>query len=535
MNSAKNIFIPKNYNLKSLFWAFSLLCISFSPLLFNFIWGNHDWASISTYNTIFSGMIEGRITQYIFAVPLLDGKIIPILNTTLGFFFYCLSLTILSKYFFQFNTQNAKYPLIISTIATLPYINEIIYFQFIVLSQLIWPFIISISLVFAKKAKQSSYILNTFLSTILLLTSISGYPACGNLYITGSILYAIQLNTTEINIKKTLKNLSPFIISFVISYTILYFAYNYMLTNAIINTSYNNSTLPLLEILKKLPFILKTSILSLLQTQPFFPFSFKVITFALIMYFSISYICSFSSTKNHILSALLILFLLIGIKYSALLTNEAAEDYFSQKDPIGFAIRTDFFSIPLLLLYILSTLFGSSKKFNQNLCLLACSILLFININSNLHYSKVQLFGFKAEINLLERIINRITSSPNFNQNNLYSVTQTGEISLRKKYYTPSKYEKYGFYTLHTAFTRYWLTPDFYNFYEPFRFASSSQGINPADISPKMIDFMSYKTPLWPHPSSTYIDDKYIIILTAPKEKNTMVLQLKKIQQGLNQ
>ena len=221
-------------------------------------------------------------------------------------------------------------------------------------------------------------------------------------------------------------------------------------------------------------------------------------------------------------------------KYSALLTNETSDGYFSQNDPIGYAIRTDFFSIPTLLLFILSTLFSSPNKFNQNICFLACLCLLCINITSNLHYSKVQVFGFKAEINLLERISNRITSNPNFNQYSLYSVTQTGEISLRKKYYTPKKYEKQGFYTLETAFTRFWFAPDFYNFYEPFRFVATPQGIKPSDITPQMAKFMSYKTPRWPHPSSTYIDNKYIIIFTSQKEKDHMVNQFQNLQKGLN-
>lgn len=67
--------------------AFGLLCLCFSPLLINFIWGNHDWLPLIQDNPLLSGLIEGRFSQYILLNLLLDGKILPVLNILLGFIF----------------------------------------------------------------------------------------------------------------------------------------------------------------------------------------------------------------------------------------------------------------------------------------------------------------------------------------------------------------------------------------------------------------------------------------------------------------
>lgn len=67
--------------------AFGLLCLCFSPLLVNFIWGNHDWLPLIHGNPLLSGLIEGRFSQYILLNLLLDGKILPVLTSCWDSFF----------------------------------------------------------------------------------------------------------------------------------------------------------------------------------------------------------------------------------------------------------------------------------------------------------------------------------------------------------------------------------------------------------------------------------------------------------------
>ena len=136
--------------------------------------------------------------------------------------------------------------------------------------------------------------------------------------------------------------------------------------------------------------------------------------------------------------------LLICIKFSALLTNETADNYFSQHDPIGFMVRTDFYSIPTVILFISFYLINKKNFIYRNIIFATSIILLWLNILANYNFSKANTLGFKAENMLTDRVITRIFSHQDFTSTKLYSLLQIGDISLRPKYYTPSIYEKYA-------------------------------------------------------------------------------------------
>ena len=118
MQNLKNTKLLTPIELKLWFTSFFVLLLGFLPLIFNFIWGNHDWNPILRDNSLQGGFIEGRITQYAFLQLFLEGKILPIINTTLGFLIYSLAIVILATRFFEFQTSNIKLFIIITSILT---------------------------------------------------------------------------------------------------------------------------------------------------------------------------------------------------------------------------------------------------------------------------------------------------------------------------------------------------------------------------------------------------------------------------------
>lgn len=132
----------------------------FSPLLVNFIWGNHDWLPLIHGNPLLSGLIEGRFSQYILLNLLLGGKILPVLNILLGFIFYTAALFLLYRRFFAFSVRPAIAALFLSAAAGLPFAAELLYFHFITFSLLSWPLIIALSLLCCQKASGSHPIIS---------------------------------------------------------------------------------------------------------------------------------------------------------------------------------------------------------------------------------------------------------------------------------------------------------------------------------------------------------------------------------------
>ena len=99
--------------------AFIFLCLAFSPLLINFIWGNHDWVPMMQGNKLSAGLIEGRFSQFFLQTLLFSGNILPILSTLFGFMLYATALSLLSTRYFSFPMQKYTY-FIISAAAVLP-------------------------------------------------------------------------------------------------------------------------------------------------------------------------------------------------------------------------------------------------------------------------------------------------------------------------------------------------------------------------------------------------------------------------------
>lgn len=523
-NNARFSFLPKGH--AAWLCALAALCLNFSPLLFNFIWGNHDWLPLNGQNSWLSGLIEGRLTQYIFLNILLGGNILPFLNTFLGFIAYTAALTLLFTRFFKFSSPAA--PLLITAAATLPYITEIVYFQYLVLSQLLWPLVIVFALLAAQKAATTpSFLKYTVLSALLLFFAVSGYPASVNLYITAAILWIIN-NCQKDSLKPQaiIRTAFPFAISLITALILLLLAYRWLKQNHYMLALYNSQPKTLAELFLSIPGTIKSAALSLLTPQPFLPLSLKILITAAVIAFAVMYLKSAVSKKDFTIRMILLLALPLCAKFSTWLAADSPDNPLLQYDPAAFMVRTDFYAIPCLTGFCLCKLAALPQKICKNISAAIATIILLINFNANLAYCKTNLLGFKAENLLLERLISRIEQHPRYLPRTPYTIVQAGELPLRPRYYTPaSLFEKYGYYTLKAPFSRHWIAFEYYNFYAPAPFVREGTAINSADITPQMINFFTAKISPWPAPDSVYVDNRYAVIALTPEGKKMLTSQ----------
>ena len=515
--------------------AFITLCLSFLPLLCGFIWGNHDWLPVKNGTNLTSGLIEGRFTQFILPFFVLSGQILPVFSQLLGFACYAAALVLLLTRFFEIKADNISLALIIATIASLPFITEILYFHFIVLSQLSWPLIIVFALLAAKKAYPSRHpAAYTFLSLILLLTALGGYPASAGFFITSTcILIFIELKKAP-SIKQLFYTFAPFAISFLGAFLILIIIYAKLKAAHLTNEMYNNHTPNILSLIAGILPTLKLSFLSMITPQPFFPLTFKLLTAFIILSFITLDISQCNSLSKRLIHIGLWIFLILMLKFPALISSDApdSDSYFSQNDPAAFMVRADFYALPPLLLFCLSTLLQSKSRLIKNFAFIAAALLCWQNININLSFAKTHLFGFTAENRLIERLSSRIQNTSSFSPYVYYTVVQAGELPLRQKYYTASPLEKYGLYTLKTPYIRHWLPHEYYNFYPPFSFVKSANAITPETITSDMTRFLTTQIKSWPSPDSLYVDDTYAVIALTPEGKEMLTGQFNRLQRG---
>lgn len=510
-------------------WSCIALCLTFSFLTINLIWGNHDWISMIVGNPITSGLIEGRFSQYLISNFLIDGQIFPLINIILGFAAYALALTLLYTRFFEFKPSYVGI-LTLCAVSILPYIIEILYFQFIILSQLFWPLTITLALIAAKNSLTGCPLIFIPLSTLVLFFTIGGYPAAVNLYLTATVLFLLQHTTKKTPLKTLLQSALPFIISILLSFIALYATHKWLQAHHSMLNLYNNQPLSIKSLILKIPFMYKAVALSLLQPQPYLSLTLKLIMITIILLFFITDLITQKALSNRLLHLCLWLCLPFALKFSAWLISENPDEYFAINDPAPFMLRTDFYAIPIFIMYCLANLHQSTKQALKNLSMIITLILLWLNFNTDFNYSKVQKLGFTAETLLQQRINNRIMDTPTFRFKNDYTVTQVGEIALRPRYYIKTSFEKHGFYTLQIPSTRYWLPNEFYAFYEPENFVLPEHVITPEKFSPKMIDFLGGELGVWPSETSLYIDNTYIILSLTHKGRQMLTEQFRNLR-----
>ena len=531
MSAIKSLYHLKKPELKLWLYVFTALSLVFLPLLLHFIWGNHDWQPLIFDNRYYSGLIEGRFSQYIFVNILLMGKILPILNIFLGLAVYALALVLLYTRFFEFKLQPHTV-LILLAAGLLPYINEILYFQFIVFSQLTWTLIITFALICCKKATSSEhFILYTLVGFFILLFCIGGYPAAANLFVTATILWLISQCNSQSTIKSLFLKALPFAISLVISFLVLYLIHGWLMNHHLMMNLYNNQTISFKELIAKIIPTILGSFKSLIQPQPFLPLVLKLILSGTFLLYIVKEICTAKNTSQKLTLIGLFIILLLGLKFSAWLTHEATDTDFAKYDPILYMVRTDFYTIPCLMLFILTKLSQTKTKLFKNITFLAAISLIFLSIKADLYFAKIQNLGFMAEGLLQQRINERLQENPAYNDKNLYTVVQAGELPLRARYYQPTPLEKYGYYTLQIPYGRHWIAFEYYNFFEPTPFVKEGTTIQldeSSEITEKIAEFIP-QIAVWPSQRSLYMDDNNAILALTPKGKQMLTEQFKPI------
>ena len=526
MSAIKSFFCFKKPELKLWLYVFAALIIVFLPLLLHFIWGNHDWQPLIYDNHYRSGLIEGRFSQYVFLNILLMGKILPILNILLGLALYTLALVLLYTRFFEFELHPHT-ALILISVGLLPYINEILYFQFIVFSQLSWPLIIVLSLICCKKASSSKhFILYTIAGFLILLFAIGGYPATANLFVTATTLWLITQYTSQYQIKHLILKALPFLISLIFSFLCLYIIYGWLMKHNLMMNLYNNQTMGPKELILNIFPTLSGALHSLIQPQPFFSLTLKSVISGIFLLYAGYEIYSCNKISQKITMTGLFIVLLICLKFSALLTKETSDNAFAVYDPIIHMVRTDFYTIPCLILVALAKFYQSKPVFLKNITFITALILIILSTKADLYFIKTQKLGFIAEDLLQQRLNNRLQENPAYKYQNLYTVVQAGELPLRTRYYQPSVLEKYGYYTLQIPYGRHWIAFEYYNFFEPTPFVREGTTIQLDNNTTPIAEFIT-QIAVWPNEKSIYMDNNKAIIALTPKGKKMLIDQFK--------
>jgi hypothetical protein len=512
-----NTFFIKNWLV-----LFTLTLCSYSHFIFYFLWGNHDWAWVQYNTPLLSGLFEGRFSQFILQTITSDGVILPIFSLFLSFGFYSLSSFLLLK-LFKLPENKTPFLLVGLFITTSPYTLSWLYFAFITLSCLSWPFFIILAFVLlSDKPQNNRPIISKTFATIFFLLAIGGYPPVINLIST--IFFFIIINDICFN-KLTIKNITkkyiPTAFSILLALISVLVIQHYLRKYNLQQATYNTAQLNFTDFPQKLYDTFIISLKQFITTKSFIGFSFKYLNLCLVF---LALLTLYIQSPKNIIHLSLLTLCIIGTLLSTVLTTLVAENVHY----VTFEPRIEFFGLLYVYAFSMIVLLKTPNKFLKNITYIACFSLVLININTLSYASKVWNLGFKSEALLSNRIINNIEKNKTFNPIKKYTFIQGGTTDFRSRFYTPqNQYEQTDSYTLTAPYVPWHLPSKAYKFYTPTDFFGKDfdifwRYIHPSEIliTNNLYQYLSQNATPWPQNNAIFIDENTIILTLSHEGKH---------------
>lgn len=511
LKQTSKIFSP--FLLKNWFILFLLTLLTYSFYITEFLWGNHDWGWIQDHTPILSGVFEGRFSQFILQTTLTNGQILPITTILISLGLYSLGIILLLN-LLNLNTSPLYTILIGLFFTSSPYTISWLYFAFITLSCLSWPFFVILAFCFLHYKNQSPHkIFYIFLSSLLFLLSIGGYPPIINTIF--SIFFISIINSLYLNhytIKTTINKTIPTALSIIISLTIFLIIQHFLKKYHLQYDTYNTASLSIINIFQKIPSVLNSSIKQFITTASFISFNYKYLTLCITI---ISLFVLSTSTLKTLPHIILLFISITGLLVSSNLTSLLAEN----TNYVTFEPRIEFFGLPYIYLFAFVILIKSNNKFIQNITFASLIYLIFLNINTINYSAKVWSLGKKAETQLMNRIIKHIENHNDFSIQTKYTFVQGGTLNFRERFYQTSPNEITDSYTLSAPYIPWHLPSKAYKFYTTQDFFDKDFDIFWSYIpkheipeTKELHDYIQNKAISWPHPKSIFIHQNLIIL-----------------------
>lgn len=499
-------------------WAmlFVASVLVYLPFTFNFLWGNHDWGWIMENTPMWSGVFEGRFSQFFLQVLLFGGNILPVLTLFSGLIFYTAAAILILK-LWKIPQKHYIYLLLGINLVTSPYTISWLYFAFITLSCLSWPLFIF-----------SGYWLLTHrpcktaipTAALLFMLALGGYPPVINLI--SVIFFTLLLNDICLNslpLKTIFRKYICYIITICIAITLFLLIQYYLKKHGLQYNTYNTNSVSLNEFTAKIK-ILSTAVWEqFLVTTSFITFFYKYLWLSITL---TAATILFTKTPKNTFTIFLFLCTLAGLLFSPLITSLATQNTIY----VLYEPRIDFFSLIYIYIYAAAIIFRAAPQFIKNLTTLPLLFLTFYNIHTTAYAAKIWQLGFKAETNFAERFINRLESNQSFTPEKNYTFVQGGTLDFRSRYYLPENNSKIDSYTQTAPYIPWHLPSKAYKFYYPTDFFAADFDIfwsfvdaNKLSLTPKLENYLRYNATPWPHSNAIFINNNTIILTLTPEGK----------------
>ena len=445
-----------------------------------FFWGNHDWDWVKGTTQVLqlnTGMFEGRYAKFILNVGLFDGQVLPILNNLVAFALLSLGAVWLTSYW-QIKNFTARLLVALMPLCA-PYILGWLYFPINILGNFSAVALVSYGLIATKREQWQFKII----SIVCFLLALGVYPSTIEMMFVCWCVHSVL--EPKIKPKVIIKSFSLILVSLIIFKTMIYLLGK---LNIVYSGHYNMQMPTVLELVRRIPETIELAFSQLIITLPFFSLNYKIMAATL---FILAIVCTFKK----------------WFWWSMALAATVLSSFFTiAPEETMYMPRINFYGINFLIAGAVAVLLAQQHLY-RNLGVALSLFLIWGGIKANIEATKVWYLGQKAEIQLVERISNKIGQQ---SLDTILVPVIAGELPLRPRYYA-TPYQHKSPYILNGSLLVRHIPSGMFNFYATTPFLYNYSQI--AELTPEIYQFLDEAQRSWPAPESLFIDEKYVIIL----------------------
>jgi len=510
--TAENVFFRQSF---IRLWGVST--VVFLLFTVHLVWGNHDWSWIKDGTPLWSGVFEGRFSQFLVQTGVFGGHILPVLTavTALGF----LSAAAVMLFFlWEMPRSSFIYVLLGLNLVCAPYTISWFYFAFILLSNLSWVFFVVLGfyILHHPGAAEQYKMLRQGGAAFLWFMALGGYPPVVNLI--GVLFFSLVLNDLcfkKLTPKSIYRKYLPTVVAAAAAAGLFLLVQYELGKTGLMYATYNTAVVGSDEFFLKLMSVLKAAFEQFFSVTGFVSELYKALGFCLLLSGGIVLA---GGTACRLSSRVMFVLALSGLIFSSIITLFAAQNAAYVK----FAPRIDFFGLLYIYLYMAAVLLKFREKVVKNLVFFILMLMLFSNICTAAEAGKVWRLGFRAEGALMERVLARLEESPQFDFMRKYVFVQGGALDFRSRYLTEEPKAKDS-YTQTAPYIPWHLPSKAYKFYYPVDFFGADFDVywsfvdaKAFRMTPALEAYFKEETAVWPAKEAIYLDDKTIVLSLTP-------------------
>ena len=408
-----------DFYLKTFFIGLGICGLVWSFMIFQFWWGNHDWAYLINGVSFDSGLYEARYSQHLPTVLFLDGHVLPVL-TIICALAMMVVLGILIAVYLEIPKTLKNYLFLIFFMGLNPYNFVLFYYIYLSFVFIFWCVIGVCGLYLCEKPYKLYKILAGIVIFFLVLGS---YPPNMALFLA---LFMIKRLIRYIENKENFKQIVGQGLAFagvvIGGYACFRGMYNVLAHFNKINFGmYNIATKGAADLLRGIPYESLQTVLQLFHFNTFIELSYCLLTAFLVF---LGCWAVFLEKKKK----LVLLLLVVGVFLASRVS------FFIGANATSYFVRLEYFARLGLSIFALAVLMRSQKKIVRNVLIFSMIWLFFVFVKADFEIQKIQYFGFKAARQYQQRLVERIVLKKEFEFKDKYIALTFGNPSFRNRY-----------------------------------------------------------------------------------------------------